>query len=79
MANTKTWIITTGGSRPIGDIAKDLGAAGLVGGQVLEAIGCITGSAGDKAVAKLRKIPGVVDVSPDPSVGIGPPDAPETW
>lgn len=79
MAKTKTWIITTGGSRPLADIAKDLAAAGLKSAQVLEAIGSITGSAGEDALAKLRKVRGVVDVSPDTPVDLGPPGSPETW
>ena len=78
MAKAKSWVITTGG-RPIRDIAKDLADAGLVGGQVLEAVGSITGSADDTVVAKLRKVRGVVDVSPDTPIDVGPPDSPDTW
>jgi hypothetical protein len=78
-AKAKTWIITTGGTRSIAAVAKDLAAAGLKGGRVLKEIGSITGSAGEKAVSKLRKVPGVVDVSPDFPVDIGPPGSPETW
>jgi hypothetical protein len=79
MAKGKKWVITTGGNRSVNEIAKDLAAAGLVGGQVLKEIGTITGSASEDSVAKLRKIPGVKDVSPDSSIDIGPPDSPETW
>ena len=81
MAKTKskTWIITTGGKRPITDIAKDLAKAGLKRKKVLKEIGSITGAADDKAVKKLRLIPGVVDVSPDSPIDIGPPDSSVTW
>ena len=79
MSKSKVWIITTSGDRPIVDIAKDLADAGLIGGQILAEIGSITGSAGDKVVAKLRKVPGVIDVSPDTPVDVGPPDSPDTW
>lgn len=79
MAKATTWIITTSGDRSIHDIAKDLAAAGLADGQVLEEIGCITGSAGSKAAAKLRKVRGVIDVSPDVPVSVGPPHSSDTW
>jgi hypothetical protein len=79
MAKGKTWVITTSGNRSIHEIAKDLAKAGLTSGQVLEEIGSITGSAGDKTVAKLRKVRGVVDVSPVPRAGVGPPDSSDTW
>ena len=72
-------IITISGDRPIQDVAKDLAAAGLKGGQTLEEIGSITGSADDYAVPKLRKVRGVADVSPDLSVDVGPPDSRNTW
>jgi hypothetical protein len=79
MAKGTKWIITTSNDRPIGDIAKDLAAAGLTGGKVLKEVGSITGSAKDEAVAKMRKVRGVVDVSRDAPIDIGPPDSPETW
>ena len=79
MAKGKKVIITTGGDRPIQDVARDLADAGLKGGQVLEEIGSITGSAEDDAVSKLRKVRGVVDVSPDVSVNVGPPGSKNTW
>ena len=69
-------VITISGDRPIHEVADDLRAAGLDVDQVLEAIGSVTGSAHSKNVARLRKIRGVADVSPDHPVDIGPPDAP---
>ena len=79
MAETRGWVITTSADRPINEIAKDLKAAGFTVGNVLEEVGSITGAAADDTVHKLRSIPGVVDVSPDAPIDIGPPDSPETW
>jgi hypothetical protein len=79
MADQKRWIVTTSAERSIHDISKDLKTAGFNVGQVLEEIGSITGAAGEDALTRLRSIPGVVDVSPDLPIEVGPPDSPETW
>ena len=79
MAEAKSWVITISGDRPIQDIAKDLTDAGLLGAQVLEAINVITGKAADKSLGKLRKVRGVVGVSPDMPIDVGPPYTPNTW
>jgi len=79
MTQSKTWIVTTSADRPIRDVARDLADAGFSVGQVLEEVGSITGDAAEDSVGKLRAIPGVVDVSPDMPINIGPPDSPETW
>ena len=79
MAEQKGWIITTSSDRPIKDIESDLRNAGFSVGHVLAEIGSITGAAADETVTKLRSIPGVVDVSPDAPIDIGPPDSGETW
>jgi hypothetical protein len=79
MADTKEWIVTTSPDRPVKEIANDLKEAGFTVGQVLEEIGSITGAASEEAVKKARSIAGVVDVSPDTPINIGPPDSPETW
>ena len=75
----KTWIVTTSSDRPLKDIARDLTEAGFSVETVNDEIQSITGAAEDQSVAKLRRISGVVDVSPDAPVDIGPPDSPETW
>jgi hypothetical protein len=79
MAEHKGWIVTTSSDRPIKDIESDLKKAGFSVGHVLAEIGSITGAAADDTVTKLRSIPGVVDVSPDSPIDIGPPDSGETW
>lgn len=79
MTEAKSWIIAVSTDRPLQDIAKDLSDAGLLGAQVLEEINVITGKAADKSLGKLRKVRGVVDVSPDMPIDVGPPDTPNTW
>ena len=79
MAESKQWIVTTNGERSLADVKKELTAAGFKVGQVLDEIGCITGTARESVVEKSRSIPGVADVSPDEPIDIGPPDAPVTW
>jgi hypothetical protein len=78
-SNKKTWIITTSGDRSMREITKDLSAAGILGAMVLKDVGVVTGTAAAAAVPKLRKVRGVVDVSPDTPIDIGPPDSSETW
>ena len=79
MADQKRWIVTTSGDRSIHDISNDLRTAGFNVGDVLEEVGSITGAAGEDALTRIRSIKGVVDVSPDLPIDVGPPDSPETW
>lgn len=79
MADKKDWIVTTSGDRPLHDVAKDLRKKGFQVDQVLEEVGSITGAGGDDIAEKARAIPGVTDVSSDMPIGIGPPEAEETW
>jgi hypothetical protein len=82
MPAKKKWIITLTGSRSISLVKKDIAALGFETEQVLDAIGCITGSATESAVKKIQsmKIKGIADISPESGpVDIGPPDAPVTW
>ena len=76
MSTNTGWIITTSDERPITDIARDLTRAGFKPAHILTEIGSITGSAAPDIVARLRTIPGVIDVSPDAVIDIGLPDAP---
>ena len=75
MSKSKRWIITTDVDRPIREITKELVAAGFKVGEVHEHIGSVAGTADDDAIPKLKKVRGVVDVSPDSPIEIGPPDA----
>jgi len=79
MPDAKNWIITTSEDRPLSEITSDLKKAGFVVGEVMDAIGSITGTADDQAVTQVRSIPGVVDVAPDAPIDIGPPGSKETW
>lgn len=75
----KNWIVTTSPDRPIKTIAKDLEKAGFSVGKVNGEIQSISGAAGEDVVKKLRSISGVVDVSADEPIDIGPPDSSDTW
>ncbi|WP_447043876.1 hypothetical protein [Vreelandella sp. H-I2] len=79
MPNIALWVITISGDQSINDIATRLSAEGLTIRDVLEEIGCITGSADDDTAERLKKVNGVVDISPDWQIDIGPPGAEETW
>lgn len=79
MASKTRWVVTTSGDRSLSDVKKELSTAGFAVDQVLDEIGCITGTASDDVANMLRAIPGVADVSPETPIDIGPPDAPETW
>jgi len=78
MADKKGWVVTTSQDRAIDDVTKDLEQAGFNVEQVLGEIGSITGGAEEDVAQKVRSIPGVVDVSPDAPVDVGPPDS-DLW
>ena len=80
MPNEKTtWIVTTSGDRPVKAVARDLAKAGLRVSQVLEEIGSVIGTGSPGLAPKLRAVPGVVDVSPETAIDIGPPDSTDVW
>jgi predicted CoA-binding protein len=76
---TRSWIVTTSPDRPIQEIAKDLSAAGFSVGMVNDEIQSITGNAAEDTAGKLKSVKGVVDVSPDEPIDIGPPGSPDSW
>jgi len=79
MNNSKKWIVTATDKSTLGDVKKKLTENGFVVDQVMEEIGCITGSANEDVAKRLRTIAGIADVSPEGDINIGPPDAPTTW
>lgn len=79
MTNEKRWVVTTSGDQSLSDIQKNLVDSGFKVDEVLTEIGVITGVAEDDVVDKVRQVGGVVDVSPEPSVDIGPPGSSDTW
>lgn len=79
MAMIALWIITISDDQSIDDIATRLSAEGLAIREVLEEIGCITGSADNVTAERLKHIEGVLDIVPDIQIDVGPPGADETW
>lgn len=79
MPKLALWIITISDDQSINDIATRLSAEGLTIREVLEEIGCITGSADDVTAERLKRVKGVVDIDPDRQIDVGPPDSEETW
>jgi hypothetical protein len=79
MAESKRWVVTTSGDRPLSEVTKELTETGFDVGEVYDQMGVISGAAGDEVAEKLRKIAGVSDVSEEDVIDIGPPDAPVTW
>ncbi|OQP40899.1 hypothetical protein A4H97_14940 [Niastella yeongjuensis] len=78
MASNKKWIVTTS-NKDLDEIKKQLDENGFAVNQVMTEIGCISGTASEEVVNKLRTLPGVTDISPDTDINIGPPDSPVTW
>jgi len=72
----KAFVVTVSGGHGIEKVTRELKAKGFEVDQVMDAIGVVTGSAHPDDVAKMRKIPGVQDVSSDKPVDIGPPGSP---
>lgn len=79
MPKIALWIITISQERSITDIAERLSAEGLTVNEVLEEIGCITGSADDVTAERLKRVEGVVDITPDMQIDVGPPGSEESW
>ncbi|WP_144036009.1 hypothetical protein [Spirosoma fluviale] len=75
----KRWVITLGTDQSVSEVSREVSKTGFAVEQVLDQIGCITGSGSDEVARKLRKIPGVADVSPDVDSQIPPPDESVTW
>lgn len=70
------FVVTLSGSRPIQEMTEELAKEGFQVGNVLDAIGVVTGSADTDAVERLRGLSGVADISEDHPVDIGPPGSP---
>jgi hypothetical protein len=66
VAESKPWVVTTSGDRPINEIAGEVVAAGFVIDEVFESLGIITGSATDSVAETVRAIPGVTVEPPAP-------------
>ena len=79
MQKIELWIITVSSDRSISDIAARLSAEGLAIRDLLEDIGCITGTADNDTAERLKHINGVLDIAPDMPIELGPPGSNETW
>jgi hypothetical protein len=63
VAESKRWVVTTSGDRPINEVVRAVETAGFAIDKVLEKF--IMGSATDNVAEAVRAIPGVADVSPE--------------
>jgi hypothetical protein len=79
MSGSKKWIVTSAGDSPLNELKKQLIEKGFTVEQVMNEIGIITGTAEEDVVEKIKKVPGVADISPDTDINIGNPDSPVTW
>ena len=79
MPKIALWIITISNDQSINDIATRLSEEGLTVKEILEEIGCITGSADEVTAERLKRVKGVVDIAPDMQIDVGPPGSEETW
>ncbi|SES33440.1 hypothetical protein SAMN04487958_11518 [Vreelandella subterranea] len=79
MPKIALWIITISNDQSINDIATRLSEEGLTVKEILEEIGCITGSADEVTAERLKRVKGVVDIAPDMHIDVGPPGSEETW
>ena len=73
----KPMVVIASGERALEDVAKDLKTAGFEVGDVLHAIGQVTGNAAPSLKTKLKRIRGVAEVTDThEDINIGPPEAP---
>ena len=80
MAENKNWMVTTSGDRPLNEVQQDLTDTGFKVDQVYGEVGCISGTADSNVADKLRQVPGVADVSPEPPpINIGLPGDSDVW
>lgn len=78
MPENSRWIVAATEERPLDDVARDLAGIGFEVEDVLRAVGCIVGTAGDEVAKAAEKVPGVAGVSQDRPIhfgGSGSPDA----
>lgn len=75
MPTTPRWIVTTDGVRPIDQITAELQRLGFRIEAVLTEIGSITATASATAARSARRVAGVVDVTRDAPIDLGPPES----
>ena len=79
MAGRTRYVVTLSGRRSLAEVRNELKSAGFTVDETLEAIGVITGECDEKAAAKVRRIAGIEDVSPEQRIDIGPPGGSGGW
>jgi len=79
MSTTKKWVVTLSNEKSVRELSRKLTETGFDVDQVLDQIGCITGSGSDEVAQKIRKISGVADVSPESTIQLPPSDESVTW
>lgn len=79
MADVKQWLITVSHDQSIRQVVSCLSERGFVIRDVLEAVGCITGSADDATADQLKTIKGIEDFAPDSQIDLGLPEIEEHW
>ena len=75
----KKLIVTLSSDRPAEDVEKALEKAGFKVDEKLKEIGVLVGRADEKAMTRLRAIPGVADVEGETDIDIGPPASDKSW
>ena len=79
MPEMPVWIVTISGEHAVDRVAAALTKRGFVVGDVMAAIGVISGRCDESKVDALRSLPGVADIAPSTDVDVGPPGSTRTW
>ncbi len=74
-----TWVITISSDCPIAQTVQELTKAGCSVQDVLAEIGVVIARCDGNSVPALRQLSGVIDVSPETKIDVGPPNSPVTW
>ena len=72
MTNHQTWLVSVDHQVDVASVASALSQRGFQVKEVLSEISCITGVASEEEIPSLRKVAGIVDISPDFPIEIGP-------
>jgi hypothetical protein len=74
-AGKPVWVVTVAPGAPLEQVKDGLSGAGFTVVQVLDAIGIVIAHGSEKQAEQARLVGGVIDVSLEVQVDIGPPDA----
>ncbi len=76
----KNWIVIASGDRSLTEISEELSGKGFKVGQVLEAIGQITGESSSEVAKEEFKVNGVADIVPmGDDIQLPGPEEDLTW